>query len=109
MKRLLLGLALAAASAACLAAPDPNKVFRMAFEIAETTFDPQKVADVYSNFIIDTIFDTPLQYDYLARPLKLKPRTLASMPEVSDNGKTYTLRVQPGIFFNDDPAFGGKQ
>jgi ABC-type transport system substrate-binding protein len=109
MKRLLLGLTLASASAASLAAPDPNKVFRMAFEIAETTFDPQKVADVYSNFIIDTIFDTPLQYDYLARPLKLKPRTLASMPEVTDNGKTYTLRVQPGIFFNDDPAFGGKQ
>jgi ABC-type transport system substrate-binding protein len=88
---------------------DPNKVFRMAFEIAETTFDPQKVADVYSLFIIDSIFDTPLEYDYLARPLKLKPKTLASMPEVTDDGKTYTLRVQPGIYFNDDPVFGGKK
>jgi ABC-type transport system substrate-binding protein len=108
MKKLALTLLLAAAPALSQAA-DPNKVFRMAFEIAETTFDPQKVADVYSNFIIDTIFDTPLQYDYLARPLKLKPRTLASMPEVTGDGTTYTLRVQPGIYFNDDPAFGGKK
>ena len=109
MKRLVGLLFLLAASTASHAAADPNKVFRMAFEIAETTFDPQKVADVYSLFIIDTIHDTPLEYDYLARPLKLKPRTLAAMPEVTDNGQTYTLRVRPGIFFDDDPAFGGKK
>ena len=109
MKRLLGLLFLLAASTASHAAADPNKVFRMAFEIAETTFDPQKVADVYSLFIIDTIHDTPLEYDYLARPLKLRPRTLAAMPEVTDNGQTYTLRVRPGIFFDDDPAFGGKK
>jgi ABC-type transport system substrate-binding protein len=88
---------------------DPNKVFRMAFEIAETTFDPQKVADLYSNMIVDTILDAPLKYDYLARPSKLKPNTLAAMPEVTDNGKTYTLRVKPGIYYDDDPAFGGKK
>jgi len=64
---------------------------------------------VYSFFIIDTIFDAPMAYDYLARPLKLKPNTLAAMPEVSDGGQTYTLRVRPGIYFDDDPAFGGKK
>jgi ABC-type transport system substrate-binding protein len=101
----LLGIFVAFAAQAA----DPNKVFRMAFEVAETTFDPQKVSDVYSNTIVDTIFDPPLTYDYLARPLKLVPRTLVAMPEVADGGKTYTLRVKPGIYFNDDEAFGGKK
>jgi len=97
------------ASAPVVQAADPSKVFRMAFEIAETTFDPQKVSDLYSNMIIDAVFDTPLKYDYLARPLKLKPNTLAAMPEVTDNGQTITVHVKPGIYFNDDPAFGGRK
>jgi ABC-type transport system substrate-binding protein len=90
-------------------AADPNKVFRMAFEIAETTFDPQKVADLYSNMIIDAVMDTPVKYDYLARPLKLRPNTLDALPEVTDGGRTITLHVKPGIYFNDDPAFGGRK
>ena len=55
------------------------------------------------------MFDSPLKYDYLARPLKLKPNTLASMPEISPDGLTYTLRVKPGIYFADDPVFKGKK
>jgi ABC-type transport system substrate-binding protein len=90
-------------------AADASKTFRMAFEVAETTFDPQKVSDLYSNMIIDTLLDAPLKYDYLARPSKLKPNTLAAMPEVTDNARTFTLRVKPGIYFDDDPAFGGKK
>jgi ABC-type transport system substrate-binding protein len=99
----------ALACAGPIQAADPNKVFRQAFEIAETTFDPQKVADLYSNMIIDAVMDTPVKYDYLARPLKLKPNTLVALPEVTDNGQTITMRVKPGIYFNDDAAFGGKK
>jgi ABC-type transport system substrate-binding protein len=90
-------------------AADPNKVFRYAFPIAETSLDPQKSSDLYSSLINGAMFDAPLKYDYLARPLKLKPNTLASMPEISADGKTYTLRVKPGIYFNDDPAFNGRK
>ena len=100
---------LALMAPAASTAADPNKVFRQAFEIAETTFDPQKVADLYSNMIIDAVMDTPVKYDYLARPLKLKPNTLVALPEVTDNGQTITMRVKPGIYFNDDAAFGGKK
>jgi hypothetical protein len=67
------------------------------------------VSDVYSNTVISAIFESPLDYDYLARPLKLKPLTLASLPEVSADATTYTMRVKPGIYFDDDPAFGGKK
>src|SRR3954470_2500209 len=94
--------------------PDPfpdrdRKVLRYAFERAETTFDPQKTSDLYSNFVESAIFDTPLDYDYLARPLKLVPATLVSLPEISADGLTYTLRVRPGVYFSDDAAFKGKR
>ncbi len=90
-------------------APDKNKVIRYAFEVAETGMDPHKVSDVYSTIVHNAIFDTPIRYDYLARPLKAVPNTLESFPEISADFKTYTLRVKPGIYFADDPVFGGKK
>ncbi len=104
----LFAIASVAWAAPALAA-DPNKIFRYAFEIAETSFDPNRIADVYSNIVIQGIYEPPLTYDYLARPAKLKPNTATGMPEISADGTTYTLRVRPGIYFADDPAFGGKK
>ena len=90
-------------------AADPPKTLRYAFEIAETSFDPHKVSDVYSSIVNNAMFDAPLRYDYLARPPKLIPNTLVAMPDVSADLMTLTLNVKPGIYFADDPAFNGKQ
>ncbi|HEX5129760.1 MAG TPA: ABC transporter substrate-binding protein, partial [Usitatibacter sp.] len=85
------------------------KVLRHQLDVAETSADPHRISDIYSNMVVSAIFETPLEYDYLARPLKLKPQTLVALPEVATDGKTYTMRVKPGIYFNDDPAFDGKK
>ncbi len=103
----LVGLLLAGFANAAPAA-DPAKVLRYTFPVAETGFDPAQVVDLYSNNIVAAIFDPPLTYDYLAKPLKLIPNTLVAMPEVSADQLTYTLRVKPGIYFADDPVFKGK-
>jgi len=107
MKRIALGLA--ALLFATAHAAEPPKTFRYAWQIAETTFDPQKIIDLYSNIAASAMFDPPLRYDYLARPLKLEANTLTAMPEVSDGGRTFTMHVKPGIYFADDPAFNGKK
>ena len=101
----------AAILACALIAPPAaaEKVLRYAFQIAETGFDPVQVNDVYSAIIFGHIFDAPLTYDYLARPFKLKPATVAALPEVSADGKIWTVRLRPGIYFADDPAFRGKK
>ena len=65
-------------------------------------------SDAASDGIIGTIFDAMLDYDYLARPVKLVPRTLEAMPTVEDGGTTYLCKVRKGIFFTPDPAFKGK-
>ena len=87
----------------------PAKTVRHAFLIAETSFDPVIVSDLYSNTINEAIFDPLLTYDFLARPVKLVPNTAVAMPEITEQGKVYTFKIKPGIFFADDPAFGGKK
>jgi len=91
------------------AAQAQEKVLRQAFKIAETGFDPAQISDSYSKSIAGGIFDAPLEYDFGARPFKLRPATLAEMPEISADFKTITMRVKPGIYFADDPAFKGKK
>ena len=100
---LVAALALAGAEAA------PQKVLRVAYLSAETHFDPAAVSDLYSHNIVHEIFEPPLTYDFLARPAKLKPETAEAMPEVTDQGRTYTIRLRKGIYFSDDPAFNGQK
>ncbi|RLZ07957.1 heme-binding protein [Acinetobacter sp. 2JN-4] len=88
---------------------DPNKVLRYVFPVAETGFDPAGVHDLYSAHVNGSIFETLFTYDYLASPAKLTPRTALSLPEVSADGLTYTIRIQKGIYFVDDPVFKGKK
>lgn len=98
---LLTGPAVAATEAA------PPKVLRYAFRVAETGFDPAKITDIYSRIVTSHIFEGLYTYDHLARPAKIKPLTAAALPAVSDDFKTWTIRLRPGIYFADDPAFGG--
>jgi len=86
-----------------------KKVLRVAFRVAETGFDPAQISDLYSNYVVSHIFESPLQYDYLARPAKIRPRTAVALPEVADDFRTFTLRIRPGIWFQNDPAFGGRR
>lgn len=103
----MLSALLAAAKGA--AAADPNKVIRYAFQIAETSFDPARVSDRYSNTLMENVLEPMLTYDYLARPVKLRPNTLSSLPEIRDNGATFVFRVKPGIYFTPHAAFKGKR
>jgi ABC-type transport system substrate-binding protein len=96
-----------AAAATCSAAADPNKVLRIAFPTAETGFDPVKANDFYSATVFETIYHRLLTYDYLARPAKLVPMAAEAMPEVADDGRTYTFHLKKGIYFTPDPAFKG--
>ena len=112
MKRALASLACALATllaTPALAQPDMNKVLRVSFPIAETGFDPQAAGDIYSNAVNRVIFDTPYSYDHLARPMKLVPNTAVALPEVSADGRTWTIRIRPGIYFADDPLFKGQK
>src|SRR5256714_15621296 len=90
-------------------AADMSKTLRITFQVAETGFDPTRTSDYYSGMVIEAIFDRLLTYDYLARPAKLVPLAAESLPQITDNGKTYTFRIKKGIYFTSDAAFKGKR
>jgi ABC-type transport system substrate-binding protein len=103
------------ASAALLARPSgaarspaPAGTLRVAIRTAETGFDPLAIGDENSNRVAACIFESPLTYDYLARPAKLRPLTAVALPEVSADFRSFTFRIRPGIFFADDAAFKGR-
>ena len=98
----VLALALGALPAAA-----QTKIVRYAFPIAETSFDPAAITDIYSRTVASGFFEAPLEFEYLARPVRMRPATAAAMPEVSDDFRTFTFRIKPGIYFADDPAFKG--
>ncbi|MES1189917.1 MAG: ABC transporter substrate-binding protein [Steroidobacter sp.] len=87
----------------------PEKVLRMSIKAAETGFDPARLTDLYSSDICWQIFDSVLDYDYLARPAKLVANIVREVPTAEQGGRVYTFRVIPGIYFADDPAFKGKK
>jgi ABC-type transport system substrate-binding protein len=90
-------------------AAQAGKTLRVAFSIAETSFDPAFASDAASDGIIANVFDTMLDYDYLVRPVRLVPRALVAMPDVQDNGRTYVCHLRKGVYFTPDPAFKGRR
>jgi ABC-type transport system substrate-binding protein len=107
--RSVVSVALLVAVATTAAVAQPAKTVRVAFSIAETSFDPAFASDAASDGIIANVFDAMLDYDFLARPVKLVPRALEALPTVEDGGRTYICRVRKGIYFTPDPAFKGKK
>ena len=89
-------------------APRPPTPCAWRFETAETGFDPLAIGDENSNRVVACIFESPLCYDHVARPVKLRPLTATALPEIGDDFRSFTFRIRPGIFFADDPAFKGR-
>ncbi len=105
----LAGAASALALPAARAAAAGQTVLRVALPTAETGFDPVRVNDIYSIGVLSHIFEPLYRYDHLARPSKIKPRLAVGMPESSADFRVWTVRLRPGIFFADDPAFQGRR
>ncbi|MCX7552979.1 ABC transporter substrate-binding protein [Marinicella sp. S1101] len=84
---------------------DTEKVYRHSIDGKPTSLDPIKASSVYSNLLVVNIFDTLYSYQYLARPFQLKPNLATTMPQISDDGLTYTISIKKGVKFHPHPAF----
>jgi ABC-type transport system substrate-binding protein len=110
LSALLLSHALLAASLAGAAGPAPapgEKVLHLFLSTSETGLDPAAASDIATLSLLENLFDPLLRYDYLARPVQLRPNTATAMPEISPDGRTYIFHIRPGIHFTPDPAFKG--
>jgi ABC-type transport system substrate-binding protein len=106
----ILALALAASALAAAAQTAPErKVLEVAFRSAETTLDPIKSSDLYSRSVTAHLFESLYAYDHLARPWQARPLIADGMPVASEDFRTWTVKIKPGIYFADDAAFKGKK
>ena len=103
----LLFALLTAWSATAARAADMNKVLRVS-TLDITSLDPQQGTDLNSTRITSHIFEGLYQFDYLATPAKVIPNTAEELPQISADGRVWTIKLKRGIRFADDPAFKGK-
>ena len=89
---LLLGLVLAASAAG-------ERVLRTSGEGRLRTLDPIQADDPASRNICGAIFDTLVEYDYLARPYRLVPSMLAEMPTHNRDFTEYRFKLRPDLCF----------
>ena len=73
------------------------------------TWDPANAYDGISLAVVPNIYQTLYEYDYLSRDYRLIPLLAADVPKVSKDQLTYTIRLKPGVFFQDDPCFISSQ
>src|SRR5512135_2663631 len=77
-------------------AADPEKILRVAMPDIET-LDPEQYNDDPSFQVLRAIFEGLYEWDYLASPAKLTPLAATALPEITDGGTTWTIRLRPGI------------
>jgi ABC-type transport system substrate-binding protein len=100
-------LSMSSTAAAPAAPAQGEKVLHLFLSTSETGLDPAAASDIATLSLLENLFDPLLRYDYLARPVQLRPNIATAMPEISADQRTYTFHLRPGIYFTPDPAFKG--
>jgi len=84
-----------------------EKVLNIAVTAEVKGMDPIFANDRYSANEVARIYEGLLEYDYLKRPYTLVPNLADALPEVSEDGLTYTFKIKKGVVFQNDEAFAG--
>ena len=96
--------AAAAFAAAAPGAAPPEPCFRRA-DKAVATLDPAQASTMAAGRAVALVYETPLQFDYEARPYRLAPYAAEALPDVSADGREITLRLRDDLFFGPADCF----
>ena len=70
------------------------------------SIDPATCGDTSSASIQGSFYEGLYTYHYLKRPLEVIPLLAESLPKVSEDGLTYTIRLRKGVKYSRNPCFG---
>jgi oligopeptide transport system substrate-binding protein len=93
---------------ATVPAADTLRTLRVGMPVITETLDPARATTMQAGMLMAGVFETLYVLDPLARPAAIVPLTAATMPEVSVDYRTFTIRIRRGIFFTSHPVFGSK-
>ena len=83
----------------------PGGTLELAIPLAPRCLDPIRADDDTSRTVVANLYDRLYAYHYLHRPYELVPALAAAMPEVSEDGLTWTFRLRDDTVFADDACF----
>lgn len=107
-------LFLAGALIACSNNPYPHSdegrrvLYREMEKSPPKTLDPAVAYSVVDHLVTGSVYDTILDYDYLARPYKLIPGLVEEVPEevpLADGTRSVRFRLRPDLVYPDDDCF----
>lgn len=85
----------------------PRKTVVMSLGKPINTLDPVLAADTASQYVSGAFYDTMLQYRYDSGDYKLEPCMLTKMPEISEDGCSYTCTLRDDLYFQEGEAHKG--
>ena len=69
------------------------------------SMDPGDIGDKISAAVVGQFFECLYQYHFLKRPYEIIPQLAESLPEISEDGLTYTIKIKKGVRYVDDKCF----
>jgi ABC-type transport system substrate-binding protein len=69
------------------------------------SLDPASASDTLSASVQGNFYESLYTYHYLKRPVELIPQLAADMPQVSDDGLTYTIPIKKGVYYRRSECF----
>ena len=84
---------------------DPANTIHLALPEKIKGMDPAQADDLYAGSQVHLVYESLYQYHYLKRPYQVIPNLAAAMPEISADGKTWTIKLKNNVLFQDDAAF----
>ncbi|HEV8291124.1 MAG TPA: ABC transporter substrate-binding protein [Tepidisphaeraceae bacterium] len=94
-------LAVALGVSLSISAPrDPQTLYNVYLANLKS-LDPAVCNDTVGSAIIANVYECLYGYEYPIKPYKLYPQLAADMPNVSEDGLTYTIHLKKGVHFHD--------
>ena len=90
--------------------PDPypgeeGEILHVGLRLLPKSFDPPDIGEEGSGKVSAPVYEGLLAYHPYARPYQLVPALAESMPVVSEDRMSWTIRLKEGVTFVDDPCF----
>ena len=101
-----LGLGLSACGSPEVGSDDRGDRIEIGTTSTIVTLDPADAYDVASNLAIYNLGDR--LYRYSADGIDLEPSLATALPDISDDGLTYTIPLRPGVKFHDGTDFNAE-
>lgn len=77
-----------------------DQKLKLALSTEIPTIDPAVAFDTVSAQVLGQIYETLFEYQYLQRPLTLRPLLAKDFPKIENNGLKYTIKLKEDVLYH---------